>query len=119
ATPRLSGAATDSLFRIEKAYTDSAVLANGRKDSLIVRVQLTDFTPSKDKAVLQGSMSLATSVNAPEGEYTLKVDFMDAKGGVVIAKETKVAVTAQRVGRFKVEAAGINIAAFRYSIAAP
>lgn len=117
--PRLSAAATDSLFKIEKAYTDSAVMANGRKDSLMVRVQLTDFTAGKDKAILQGSMSLSTSLNSPSGEYTVKADFLDAKGGVVAAKEVKVAVTAEKVGRFKVEAQGANIAAFRYTVASP
>jgi hypothetical protein len=119
AGPRLSAAATDSLFKLEKAYTDSAVSANGKKDSLTVRVQLSDFTPSKDKATIAGSVSLATSMKAPDGDYTIKVDFLDAKGGVVAAKEAKVAVTSQKVGRFKVEAAGANIAAFRYSIAGP
>jgi len=119
AGPRLSAAATDSLFKIEKAYTDSAVTANGKKDSLAVRVQLNDFTATKDKAVLAGSVSLSTSLKAPEGEYTLKVDFLDAKGGVVAAKEAKVATTAQKVGRFKIEAPGANIAAFRYTIANP
>jgi tetratricopeptide (TPR) repeat protein len=117
--PRLSAAATDSLFKIEKAYTDSAVSANSKKDSLAVRVQLSDFTASKDKAVLSGSMSLSSTLKAPEGEYTLKVDFLDAKGAVVATKETKVAATTQRVGRFKIESAGANIAAFRYTVANP
>ena len=46
-------------------------------------------------------------------------DFLDAKGGVVAATETKVAVAAQRIGRFRVEAPGANIAAFRYTVANP
>jgi Tfp pilus assembly protein PilF len=117
--PRLSAAATDSLFKIEKAYTDSAVTANGKKDSLVVRVQLSDFTASKDKALLQGSIALSTTVKAPEGNYSIKVDFLDAKGGVVAAKDTAVAVTAQKLGRFKLEGKGANIAAFRYSVSNP
>jgi len=119
AAPRLSVAATDSLFKVEKAFTDSAVTANGRKDSLLVRVQLSDFTASKDKALLQGSMTLSTSVKVAEGDYTIKVDFLDAKGGVVVAKEAKVAVTAQKSARFRIEAPGTGIAAFRYSVSGP
>ena len=119
AAPKLSAAVSDSLFKLEQAYTDSAVSMNSRKDSLPVRVSLSDFSTLKDKTVLQGSLSLSTSANAPEGEYTVKVDFLDAKGGVVSAVETKVAVTNQRVGRFKVEGTGATIAAFRYAIVAP
>jgi tetratricopeptide (TPR) repeat protein len=119
AAPRLSAAATDSLFKIEAAYTDSAVRANGKKDSLAVRVQLSDFTTTKEKAQLQGSVSLVSSQKAPEGEYTLKVDFLDAMGAVVGVKEAKVAVTNDRVGRFRIESPGAGIAAFRYTVAGP
>lgn len=103
AVARLSAAATDSLFKLEKAYTDSAVSANGMKDSLVVRVQLTEFAAGKDKAQISGSVALSTSLKAPDGEYTLKIDFLDAKGGVVVSKDAKVAVTQERVGRFRIE----------------
>ena len=119
AGPKLSAAAADSLFKIEKAYTDSAVSTNGRKDSLAVRVQLSDFTPAKDKAVLQGSMLLSTTVKVPEGEYTIKVDFLDSTGALVTAKEAKTTVTAAKAGRFRVEGQGANISAFRYTVASP
>jgi Tfp pilus assembly protein PilF len=119
AAPKLSAAASDSLFAIEKAYTDSAVAANGRRDSLTVRVSLSDFTTTADKATLQGSLILSTTVKAPEGEYALKVDFLDGKGGVVGSQETKVAVTNARAGRFKVESAGKDIASFRYAVTSP
>jgi Tfp pilus assembly protein PilF len=119
AGPKMSAAVSDSLFNMEKAFTDSAVAANARKDSLPVRVSLSDFSTVKEKTTLQGSMLLSSAVQAPEGEYTLKVDFLDVKGGVVVAQEAKVAVTSQRAGRFKLEAVGPTIAAFRYSIVAP
>jgi Tfp pilus assembly protein PilF len=119
AGPRLSAAATDSLFKLEQAFTDSAVKSNGKKDSIAVRVQLSDFTAGKDKALIQGSMSLVAAVKAPEGQYTIKVDFLDAKGGVVGTKEAKVAVTNDKVGRFRIEQPGANIAAFRYLVSGP
>jgi len=119
AAPKLSAAVSDSLFKLEQAYTDSAVSMNTRKDSLSVRVSLSDFSTLKDKSVLQGSLLLSAAANAPEGEYTVKVDFLDDKGGVVSAVEAKVALTSQRAGRFKVEATGATIAAFRYSIVVP
>ncbi len=119
AVARLSAVASDSLFKLEKAYFDSAVSVNGMKDSLVVRVQLSEFSAGKDKAQLSGSVALSTSLKAPEGEYTVKVDFLDTKGGVVISKEAKVPVTAERVGRFRIEGPGANIVAFRYTIAKP
>jgi tetratricopeptide (TPR) repeat protein len=119
AAPRISAAATDSLFKIEKAYTDSAVNANGKKDSLQVRVQLSDFTASKDKATISGSAVLSSTVKAPDGTYSVKVDFLDAKGGVVIARDTAIALTQGKTGRFKLEGKGANIAAFRYTISGP
>jgi tetratricopeptide (TPR) repeat protein len=117
--PKLSAAVSDSLFAMEKAYTDSAVSANTRKDSLAVRVSLSDFSTVKDKTTLAGSLSLSTAVNATEGDYVVKVEFLDVKGGVVGSQEAKVAVTNQRSGRFKVEGVGATIAAFRYAIVAP
>ena len=84
-----------------------------------MRVQLSDFSTAKEKVTLQGSLSLSTSVPAPEGEYVVKVDFLDLKGGVVTTQEAKVAVTAARSGRFKVEATAPGIAAFRYAVVKP
>lgn len=119
AAPKLPPAVADSLFKVETAYTDSAVSTNMRKDSLPVRVQLSDFSATKDKGTLQGSVSLSSSVPAKEGEYVMKVDFLDVKGGVVLAQEAKVTVTAARSGRFKVEATAPGISAFRYAVVAP
>jgi len=117
AQPRLSAAVSDSLFKVEQAYTDSAIKANIQKDSLQVRVSLSEFTMGKDKTTLSGSINLAQGAKA--GEYALKVDFLDARGSVVAAQEAKVPVTADRAGRFKVEAAGGNVAGFRYVVVAP
>jgi len=119
AVPKMSAAMSDSLFNMEKAFTDSAVSANTRKDSLPVRVSLSDFSTVKDKSVLQGSLLLSSAMKAPEGEYTLKVEFLDDKGAVVVSQEAKVAVTNDRAGRFKVEATGATIMAFRYTVVMP
>jgi tetratricopeptide (TPR) repeat protein len=117
--PKLSSAVNDSLFKVEQAYTDSAVSTNLRKDSLQVQVRLSDFSAMKDKTILQGTMTLSRVAEAPEGEYVLKVEFLDTTGGVVTTQEARVAVTKQRPGRFKVEGVGPMIAAFRYSLVMP
>jgi hypothetical protein len=64
-------------------------------------------------------MSLSSSLKPPEGAYRLKVDFLDTKGAVVASKDTTVTTTLERVGRFKIESPGANIAAFRYIVANP
>ena len=112
--PKLSAAAADSLFKIEKAYTDSAVSTNEKKDKLVYRVQLSDFSTSEEKATVAGSVSNAGTVPKM---ITIHVDFLDKSGNVVSAKDASVGeVPAGGSKRFSVTInPGTSIAAFRYS----
>jgi Tfp pilus assembly protein PilF len=116
AAPKLSAAANDSIFKIEKAFTDSAVSTNAAKDSLAYKVQLTDFSTSAEKATVSGTIF---NLRAPvrTDSLTVHVDFLDKDGKVVMAKETKVApVAANATARFTVTTTpGTGVSAFRYS----
>ncbi len=116
AGPRLSAAASDSLFKVEKAFTDSAVAMNERREKLSLRVSLSDFNTSEEKATVAGSIVNQTS--EAKATVTLKVDFLDRGGKVVSSKETTVTnIAANGSSRFSVVATpGKEIAAFRYTI---
>ena len=116
AAPKLSAAANDSIFKIEKAFTDSAVSTNAAKDSLAYKVQLTDFSTSAEKATVSGTLF---NLRAPvrTDSLTVHVDFLDKDGKVLIAKETKVApIAPNATAHFTVTTApGTGISAFRYT----
>ncbi len=114
AGPRLSVAVQDSLFRYETAYTDSAVKANERKDKLGVRIALTDFTATEEKATVAGSI---TNPGTDEKKVTLKVEFLDRAGKPVNSKDVDVVVPAGRSARFNatVTPGSKEIVAFRYA----
>ena len=110
----LSSAQIDSLFDHEKAYTDSAVAMNDRKEKLAFRVSLSDFSTTDDKSTMAGSiMNQGTADKA----VTIKVDFLDTTGKVVMSKEQAVGnIAAGASGRFSLTATpGKGIAAFRYA----
>jgi tetratricopeptide (TPR) repeat protein len=113
--PRLTLAAQDSLEKIEKAYTDSAVTLNEKKDKLEYKVTLSDFSTTDEKATVAGSVVNQTSAAKT---VTVKVDFLDRTGKVVTSKEGAVAnVAAGATGRFSITATpGKEIAAFRYTV---
>jgi tetratricopeptide (TPR) repeat protein len=114
AAPRLSAAAADSLFKIEKAYTDSAVSTNERKEKLAVKVQLSDFTTSDEKSAVSGTV---TNLSSAAKDITVKVEFMDKDGKVIQTKEAAVgSVAAGASSRFNVTVTpGTSIASFRYT----
>ena len=114
AGPRLSQAQLDSLFEHEKAYTDTAVAMNDRKEKLEVKVTLSDFTANDDRATVQGGI---TNNSSADKNVTMKIDFLDAAGNVVVSKEQVVGtVAAGKTGRFNIEhKPGKGIAAFRYA----
>jgi tetratricopeptide (TPR) repeat protein len=113
AGPRLTAAQTDSLFEHEKAYTDSAVAMNDRKEKLELKVSLSDFTTNDDRAIVSGGIANSGSADK---NVTLKVDFLDTAGKVVVSKEQAVSVPAGKTGRFSIEQKpGKGIAAFRYT----
>lgn len=112
--PRVSAAAQDSLFKIEKAFTDSAVAMNERKEKLPIKVTLSDFSTSDEKATVAGTVS---NQSTTDKSVTIKVDFLDRSGKVVSTKEAAVGnVAAGKTGRFSVTVnPGKEIAAFRYA----
>ena len=114
AGPRLTAAQIDSLFEHEKAYTDSAVTMNDRKEKLEIKVSLTDFTTNDERVTVQGTVANNAS---SDKTVTLKVDFLDAAGKVVVSKEQAVGtVAAGKTGRFNItQTPGKGIAAFRYA----
>jgi tetratricopeptide (TPR) repeat protein len=114
ASPRLSGAAQDSLFKLEKLYTDAAVNANEKREKLVIKVALTDFTTSETRATVAGSVTNQGTAAKP---VTVKIDFLDATGKVIATKEQALGdVPPGRPQRFSVtHTPGTNVAAFRYS----
>lgn len=115
AAPRLSKAVADSLFKIEKAYTDSAVSTNDRKEKLTFKVQLTNFRTSDSSATVSGTV---TNQGTTEKAVTVRVDFLDKDGKVIVSKDTTLApLAAGSIGRFSETATpGKGVAAFRYSV---
>ena len=113
AAPRLSQAAADSLFKIEQAYTDSAVKANERKEKLTYRVSLSDFSTSAEKSTVAGSVTNTGTASKP---VSITVDFLDKDGKVVQSKSQDLgSIGAGASARFSVTVnPGTNISAFRY-----
>jgi tetratricopeptide (TPR) repeat protein len=112
--PRLSAAAQDSLFQLEKKYTDAAVSTNERREKLTYKVALTDFTTSETRATVAGSVTNQGTTVKP---VTVRIDFLDATGKVVATKEQALGdLAAGRSQRFSItHTPGTNVAAFRYS----
>ena len=113
--PKLSVAVTDSLFKIEKAFTDSAVATNEKKEKLAYKVQLSNFNTSSEQATVSGTV---TNQGTDEKTVTVKVEFLDKTGNVIATKDASVGpLAAGRSGRFNVSTQpGTNVAAFRYTI---
>lgn len=110
---RMSTATADSLFRVEQAYTDSAVKANERKDALRHRVTLSDFSTSEEKATIAGSVSNTGTTATP---VTMTVDFLNRMGEVVQTQSQDLGTIAPGASaRFNLTATpGTSIVAFRY-----
>jgi hypothetical protein len=115
APPRMSAAATDSLFKLEAAYSDSAVKANERKDKLPYKVTLSEFSISDEKSTVSGNL---TNNGTTEKTVTVKVDFLDKDGKVMSSKTASVGpVAAGRAARFSVTTTpGTGVSAFKYVI---
>jgi len=113
--PKLSAAVADSLFKVEKAYTDSAVSANERKEKLAYKVTLSDFSTNDEKSTVAGTI---TNQGQEQKAVTVKVEFLDRDGKVVQSKDaTLEAIAPGRSARFSVTAnPGKGITAFRYTI---
>jgi len=115
AGPKLSAAQTDSLFKIEKAFTDSAVSMNEKKEKLAYKIQLSDFSTTEDKSTVSGTLTNQTAEQKP---VTVHVEFLDKDGKVVATKDATVGpVAAGSSARFTVTVnPGKGISAFRYTI---
>lgn len=115
AAPKVSAAVGDSLFKMEKAFTDSAVATNDRKEKLAFKVQLMNFQISDAASTVSGSV---TNQGTTEKTVTVHVEFLDKDGKVVATKDASVGPLAGgKAGRFSVTVnPGTNIAAFRYSV---
>ena len=116
AAPKLSVAVSDSLFKIEKAYTDSAVSSNERKEKLAFKVQLSDFSTNDERSTVSGTV---TNLGTEQKPVTVRVEFLDRDGKVVMTKDATVdPVAPGRGARFSVTVnPGKGISAFRYKIA--
>ena len=114
AAPKLSAAVSDSLFRIEKAYTDSAVATSERKDKLAYAVTLNQFDVSNEKAFVSGLVRNQGTESKP---ITVTVQFLDKAGSVVQTQQAELGVVAAgATSRFNVTAVpGTGIAAFKYT----
>lgn len=112
--PKLSAAVSDSLFRIEKAYTDSAVATSDRRDKLAYAVTLNDFSASDQKAVVSGLVRNQGQESKP---ITVEVQFLDKDGNVIQTQTSDLGtINAGETSRFSVTAVpGTGIAAFKYT----
>ncbi|HYC52931.1 MAG TPA: hypothetical protein VEB19_17620 [Gemmatimonadaceae bacterium] len=113
ASGRLSQAVIDSLFKFETAYTDSAVKLNERREGMTMRVSLSDFTSSEEKAVVAGNIS---NTGTADKNVTMKVEFLDRTGNTIATKDVPVAVPAGKSARFNATVTPGNkeITAFKY-----
>jgi tetratricopeptide (TPR) repeat protein len=96
-----------------KVYTDSLLLWKGRADKLPAEVTFTQFTRGADKTTISGQVK---GIAANAGPFTLKFEFLDAKGNVVASQTASVpAITKDQKADFKVEVDKGGIVAFRYA----
>lgn len=104
--------------KAKKAYTDSLVRASTNAQKMPVRVSFGDFQqPAAGQRVLNGKVE---NLGSAAASYTIKFEFLDAAGNVVMTKDETVAdVGPQQSKTFAVSAEGQNIVAFRYAPLAP
>jgi tetratricopeptide (TPR) repeat protein len=113
-TVTLTAAQTDSLNRIIKAYTDSALSLNQQRTDLKYKVELSNFTVDTASATLGGSVVNQSDASTP---ITLHVDFLDSTGKVISSKDETLTPAPHGRARFSVKATpGTGVSAFRYTI---
>ncbi len=96
-----------------RVYTEKAVEANAKADSLPVIVTFSEFSNTNDKVTLAGSIA---NNSKSEQTYTMKVDFLDKTGAVVASQQQTVGpVPPQGAGRFSVTVTAPGITAFKYA----
>ncbi|HEU4563872.1 MAG TPA: hypothetical protein VFS05_04445 [Gemmatimonadaceae bacterium] len=95
-----------------KAVNDSVLKYYSEFEKAPARVSFNLFSHDGAKHALGGTIENLTDKPA---SYTMKVEFLDAKGNVVTTGETKVDAAAKETKPFRVEANGQGIVAFRYA----
>jgi tetratricopeptide (TPR) repeat protein len=115
-TPRAIKAYDDSArvyFDSAKAVADSALKYNAMAEAFPMKVVFTEFSSQEDKSTLGGTVTNSTD---QAQTYSVKVDFLDASGKVVVSQTATVGPVAPgQSGKFSVTGAGTGIAAFRYA----
>jgi adhesin HecA-like repeat protein len=113
-TITLTAAQTDSLNRIVKIYTDSALALNQQRIDLKYKVELSNFTVDSTSATLGGSVVNQGDAATP---ITLHVDFLDNTGKVIATKDETLSPAPHGRARFSVKAApSTGVTAFSYTI---
>ena len=98
---------------VERAMYDSAVKHVERKNALSSRVTFTQFTHDGPNHVLRGNVENASTKPAT---YTVKFEFLDKDGKVLVAKEVTVGpVEPKKSAPFAVEVNQTGIVSFRYA----
>lgn len=100
--------------RVQKALTDSMMTANRVAGAMPVKVSVTDFAqPSNAQRILSGTIE---NLSDKPADYTLKVEFLDAKGTVVATKTEAVAgVEARSSKAFSITVDQPGVVAYRYA----
>lgn len=100
--------------RIQKALTDSMMAANRVAATMPAKVTVTDFAqPSSNQRILSGVIE---NLSDKPADYSLTVEFLDAKGGVLSTKtEAVTGVDAKGSKTFSITAEGPGVVAYRYA----
>lgn len=104
---------TDPAVKHYKMVNDSLLHYFNKYQNATTRVSFNLWAHDEDKHTLAGTVE---NLGEAEKPYTLKFEFLDAKGGVVASKDAEVgAVAAKGTKAFKLEVEGAGVIAFRYA----
>ncbi len=104
---------TDPAVKHYRMINDSLLHYFNKYQNATTRVSFSLWSHDGDKHTLAGSVE---NMGEAEKPYTLKFEFLDAKGAVVASKEAVVgAVGAKASKAFRVEVDGAGVLAFRYA----
>jgi tetratricopeptide (TPR) repeat protein len=96
-----------------KTAVDSALKYNAAMLALPAKVVFSQFTTADDKATIAGTVS---NLGETARSFTVKIDFMDKTGAVVVSKEVQVGPVAPHSNAaFETDGPGAGIVAFRYA----
>ncbi len=104
---------TEKNAALKKAYTDSVMTSFAKYEKMPSVLTIRTFTHNGADHSLSGSIENRGTAPAT---YSLAVDFLDSKGGVVASKTTSIGPVAPKAqGTFKLQAQGTGITGFRYA----